>query len=211
VLLLCGHGQRVPARFDTDRLITPVSPPPNTQQVVRMHALMSNELIRRLTWVLLVSALVGPSCSDSDPPLGDDCFPWDPWVDEHAAAAAYAQSEDFQHDEHRRMLLQIGFCEYGPEEIRRIFPEYEDFPVDFAGYCLEAESCEQCVGEEIDELIREAYSDLQDRDECPAEPRAILAYERGCMTFVEDADRGPLCCYSAAMVSECPLNSIPTD
>lgn len=173
--------------------------------------LTSNELIRRLMWGVLVSAFVAPSCSDPDPPLGDDCFPWDPWVDERAAAAAYAQSEDFQRDEYRRMLLQIGFCEYGPGETRTIFPEHEGKTVDFWGYCLEAERCEQCIGEEIDDRIREAYSAEQDRVECPAEPRAILAYERGCVVLVEDADRGPLCCYSAAMVSECPLNSVPTD
>jgi hypothetical protein len=173
-----------------------------------MHTLTS-EVIHRMTWVLLASALVAPSCSDPDPPLGDDCFPWDPWVDERAAAAAYREREDSRPDEYDRMLRAIGFCEYGPEEKYGIFPEHDDLPVEFVGLCLESESCEQCVGEEIDERIREAYSAYQDVKGCPAEPRAILAYERGCVAFVEDADGGPLCCYSAALVSECPLNSIP--
>jgi hypothetical protein len=173
--------------------------------------LTSNETIRRLTWVLLVSALVAPSCSDPVPPLGEDCFPWDPWVDERAAAAAYLEREDFRPDEYGRMIREIGFCEYGPEEQWGIFPEYDDIGIDFVWYCVEGSTCEQCVGEEIDEGIREAYSALQDRGECPPEPRAILAYERGCVALLEDAEGNPQCCYSAAMVSECPLGSIPTD
>jgi len=174
-----------------------------------MHASRSNEIFRRLTWVLLVSALMAPSCSDPDP-LGDDCFPWDPWVDERAAADAYREREDFRPDEYGRMLREIGFCEYGPEEKWGIFPEHDDLPVEFAAYCQAAESCEQCVGEEIDESIREAYSAMQDMRGCPPEPRSILAYERGCVTSFMDDDGGSWCCYSAAVVSECPLNSVPT-
>jgi hypothetical protein len=173
-----------------------------------MHAVTSDEIIRRLTWVLLASALVAPSCSDPRPE--DDCFPWDPWLDERAAAAEYAESEDFRPDEYDRMIREIGFCEYWPEEIRGIFPEHPDITVDFAAYCQEAQSCEQCVGEEIDESVREVYSALQDIRGCPAEPRAILAYERGCVAFIEEADENPRCCYSAAIVSECPLNSVPS-
>lgn len=173
-----------------------------------MHALTSDKS-RCLTWVLLVSAIVAPSCSDPARPEAD-CFPQDPWLDERAAAAAYAESEDFRPDEYDRMIMEIGFCEYEPEEIRGIFPEHPDITVDFAAYCQEAESCEQCVGEEIDESIREVYTALQDIRGCPAEPRAVLAYERGCVAFLEVADESPRCCYSAAIVSECPLNSIPT-
>ena len=177
-----------------------------------MHALTSNELIRRLMWVLLSSVLLAPSCSDAEPPLGDDCFPWDPWVDERAALGEYAEREDFRPEEYARMIRELGFCEYGPEEKWGIFPEYDDYPVEFSWYCVEGSTCEQCVGEEIDEGIREVYSALQDRFECPPEPRAILAYERGCMTFLEeDADGNSGCCYSAALVSECPLGSVPTD
>lgn len=174
-----------------------------------MHALTSDGVTRRLSWVLLMGALVSPSCSDPAHPEAD-CFPQDPWADERAAAAEYAESEDFRPDEYDRMIHEIGFCEYGPEEIGEIFPDHEGITVDFPSYCQEAESCEQCVGEEIDEGIREVYSALQDIRDCPADPRAILAYERGCVTFVEVADGGPRCCYSAAVVSECPLNSVPT-
>jgi hypothetical protein len=130
-------------------------------------------------------------------------------VDERAAAAAYAESEDFRPDEYDRLLRAIGFCEYGPDELREIFPEHDASILDRAWYCVEGSTCEQCVGEEIDDGIRKEYSSQQDVRNCPAEPRAILAYERGCVAFVEDADGGPLCCYSAALVSECPLDSIP--
>ena len=170
---------------------------------------MLNDIARGMTKVLLVSALVGTSCSDPEP-LGDDCFPWDPWVDERAALAEYAEREDFRPDEYDRMSREIGFCEYGPEEKWGIFPEHDDLPVELTGYCQAAESCEQCVGEEIDERIREAYSAMQDMAGCPAEPRSILAYERGCVTPYEDDDGVSWCCYSAAVVSECPLNSVPS-
>jgi hypothetical protein len=159
-------------------------------------------------WVLLLSAVVSTNCRESPEP-DDGCFPVDPWKEEREAAAEYAGSDDFRPEDYDRMLRAIGFCEHEPDEIGDIFPEYPRIDIDTGVFfCTPATTCEQCVDEDVDRRIRESYASQQDEG-CPADHRAILAYERGCVTESVDAEGEPTCCYSAAIVSECPFDSVP--
>ncbi|MCX4245154.1 hypothetical protein [Paraliomyxa miuraensis] len=107
------------------------------------------------------------------------------------------------------MLRAIGFCEYGPDEIGDIFPEHAREDINTWSACVPGTSCEQCVGEDIDELIRQSYDQYLDSRGCPVDHRAILAYERGCVAPEIDANGEAECCYSAAMVGECEAGDVP--
>lgn len=173
-----------------------------------MSPLTWSTLRRSSARLLLLGLLTSPSCNDRMP-VDDDCFSLDPWKDERDAAAEYAMSSEFRPEEHDRMIRAIGFCEYDPEEIDEIFPDYDRTEVDTWSACISTATCEQCVGEDIDQRIRQAYDELLDVRGCPSDRRAIMAYQRGCVSAELDANDESVCCYSAAIISECPPGSVP--
>ena len=161
------------------------------------------------SWGLVGSALAvaaGLLACSARPTAEPACLPEDPWVDEREAAREYQESEDFSPDVHAQMLRAIGFCEYEHEEMGDVFPNYEWRDVDFYSDCRAGDECQSCDPEEVDDYLRSSYAQAQEEKGCAPDEREVLEYERGCVAQVISEDTGePQCCYSAVIVSECPV------
>jgi len=156
-------------------------------------------------------SLMNPGCTDRPAPTDDSCFPADPWADDRDDARECLDNGECSITEHSALLLDIGFCEYSPDEFDDVLPGYTRAHFTEAYYCVESDTCERCPSEdELEEIDRELHEDYQrylERNQCPDDEREVLAYTRGC-SFERElyGDGQRWCCYSGALVSQCGIN-----